>query len=94
MERFHNRVLQVAFSLPGRGPPQKEISDDELIDILMKMAQAQEKVDETIRAMEGKVKEAQQQKEELIEKSNLLNSQVLQLLVSVLFLQDVLCKEV
>ncbi|CAE1164481.1 unnamed protein product [Acanthosepion pharaonis] len=80
MERFHNRVLQVAFSIPGKGLPKKEMNEDDLIEILKTMAQAQSTVNETIKTMEIKVKEAQQEKEELIKKLNQLNPQILQLL--------------
>lgn len=80
MERFHNRVLQVVFSIPGKGLPKKEMNEDDLIEILKTMAQAQNTVNETIKTMERKVEEAQQAKEELIKKLNQLNPQILQLL--------------
>ena len=34
MERFRNRVVQVTFSTPGIKAPDKEITDDELLDTL------------------------------------------------------------
>lgn len=80
MERFHNRVLQVAFSLPGKSSPQKEINDDELIEILQKMAQTENKVNEMVKMTEVKIQEVEQRNEELIKKSNQLNSPVSQLL--------------
>lgn len=37
MERFRSRVLQTTYSTPGIKAPDKEISDDELLEALKKL---------------------------------------------------------
>ena len=37
MERFRSRVVQVTFSTPGIKAPDKEITDDELVETLKKI---------------------------------------------------------
>ncbi|XP_014774847.1 forkhead-associated domain-containing protein 1 [Octopus bimaculoides] len=66
MECFRSRVLQAIFSVPGSEIPKKEVSDDDLIEMLKKMATAESKVKEKLAKMQDKVNDVYKQKEEFI----------------------------
>ncbi|CAI9741247.1 Hypothetical predicted protein [Octopus vulgaris] len=66
MECFRSRVIQAIFSVPGTEIPKKEVSDDDLIEMLKKMATAESKVKEKLAKMQDKVNEVYKQKEEFI----------------------------
>lgn len=65
LERFRNRVVQTTFSTPGIKAPEKEISDDELMQTLKKQLDERTELLEKIKELEEDVKHASAGTEEL-----------------------------
>ena len=58
LERLRNRVVQTAFSTPGTQMPEKEMSDDELIEELHKLLGDRRELVSRIKELEAEVKDA------------------------------------
>ncbi|KAH9524788.1 hypothetical protein Btru_027827 [Bulinus truncatus] len=65
-ERFRSKVFQVTFSTPGIKTPEKEITDDELIDSLKKLVEEKNTLLSQIKILEANVVNANSGKEELL----------------------------
>ncbi|CAG5124562.1 unnamed protein product [Candidula unifasciata] len=65
-ERLRSRVIQLTFSSPAVKAPDKEISDDELIDSLKKLVDDRAKLLNRIEELESSVTAAKSGKEELL----------------------------
>lgn len=65
-ERFRSRVFQVTFSTPGVKAPEKELSDDEVIESLKKLIEERVKLFSNIKELEANVTTANAGKDELL----------------------------
>ncbi|CAL1541605.1 unnamed protein product [Lymnaea stagnalis] len=65
-ERFRSRVFQVTFSTPGVKAPEKELSDDEVIESLKKLIEERAKLISNIKELEANVTIAHSGKDELL----------------------------
>ncbi|XP_012938501.1 forkhead-associated domain-containing protein 1 [Aplysia californica] len=83
IERFRSRVIQVTFSTPGVSVPNKEVSDDDLIEALKKLMEERAKLLSRIKELEGDVVGAQAGKEELLACAEKLRTEMAAALTSV-----------
>lgn len=64
-ERFRGKVIQTTFSTPGVEAPEKQITDDELIEILKKLLQERTHLWDHIEKLKKEVKQANSSTDEL-----------------------------
>ncbi|KAK3757836.1 hypothetical protein RRG08_049118 [Elysia crispata] len=58
LERFRSRVIQVAYSTPALKPPEKELSDDDILAVLKKLAEERASLMTNISQLETDVESA------------------------------------
>ncbi|GFS06405.1 forkhead-associated domain-containing protein 1 [Elysia marginata] len=66
LERFRSRVIQVAYSTPALKPPEKEMSDDDILAALKKLAEERARLMANISQLETDVASAKAGKGELL----------------------------
>ncbi|GFO36050.1 forkhead-associated domain-containing protein 1 [Plakobranchus ocellatus] len=72
LERFRSRVIQVAYSTPALKPPEKELSDDDILAALKKLAEDRARLLSNISKLESDVTSAKAGKGDLLGHANTL----------------------
>ena len=84
MERFRNRVIQVTFSTPNIKAPEKEISDDELLESLKSLIDERTDMTRKVQDMNEQLNHAISTRGETVESSKKLKQQMNETVVSVM----------
>lgn len=82
-ERFRSRVVQVTFSTPNIKAPDKEITDDELLETLKALIDERTDMTRKVQDMNDVLNQANSAKTEIIENSKKLKQQLNESVVSV-----------
>ena len=85
IERFRNRVIQVTFSVPGTRTPDKQLSDDEVVDALQKIISEKVELVKQIRELKQTINEFGSSKKESIDGAKRLKQHLGESVVSVTF---------